>query len=646
MARVLTLGPIALPTLMGPLTETLGDDLDTVGAGVVPGDRRPRPFPITIPIHGDVSDRSLSGTNFVTNPSFEIDTAGWATGGAFLAAGGTVTRSTAEATTGIASLQIVTTAINQGAFILIPSTFVVGVTYRVLARAKSSVADPFRIRIVTGTDSALQDITLTPGQWATFNFTFTQQAASGSPQLYVQSLGPTATRTVFVDAVCVGPNVTAYFDGDTPGYGWTGVPHASISTAISQDRFTTGMRLRRQIRALMENSQARLQGLYLAFSPDVEQNCWLLVGGGDLKYGQGSVALADFTLELTNVYRVANRRTHRPARRVDITDRRLITTPRDTLGTLFSTDFAATTPIAQHYLGVGVTDPESGGKPVATFTVSTKDGTLVAAQARLDGECISYEQGETDEYKAIVRLRDRRGSGVQADWHDVYGPDQPITAGEIPILDNAICRVVPDPATGQLDVQSWSGTAWVTDATVTPPAGATQFAGRVIEWTTERAVLQILSATASPQRVTTYVTLQRGWTGPRVETYQQDTTGAGVATSIGVFAKTAGTGTFLRSSGTVTIVNGTNHGTWTGLAPWGLLLGPGTDRAVWLAMLQQAVTATGALLSSRPGLTLSATGYVSVHIGDGPRATGGADAATAAQVQLYDQRAIPELVAR
>ena len=183
-SRRVALGPLALPTLMGELKETLGDQLETVGAGVAPGERRPRPFPLSIPIHGAVTD---------------------------------------------------------------------------------------------------------------------------------------------------------------------GV-----------DRFAMGNRLRRQIRALMENSQARLEGLYLAFSPDPELNGWLLIGGGDLAYAQGGISLADYKLELTDCYKVANLRTHRPARRVVAIDRRLATTQLDYLGTLYSTGFAAKSAVARHYLPVGVSDPTAG----------------------------------------------------------------------------------------------------------------------------------------------------------------------------------------------------------------------------------------------------------------------------------------------
>jgi hypothetical protein len=470
MARLLTLGPIALPTMLGPVSEAIGDDLDTVGAGVVPGDRRPRAFPITIPVHGDTTDGAL--------------------------------------------------------------------------------------------------------------------------------------------------------------------------------RFETGLKLRRQLRALVENSPARLQGLYLAFTPDSEQNCWLLIGGADLKDANGGISLADFTLELSGCYRVANRRTHRPARRLEVTDRRLITTARDYLGTIFSTDFAAVTPAAVHVLGVGITDPESGGQPVATSTRGGKDGAVVIVSGRADGECISYEQAEADEYKAICRALDRRGSVVEANWQDIYGPDQPVTVGEIPVLDNSVCRVVPDVATGNMDIQFWGGSSWLTYATTIPPASSSGFSGRIVEWTTERVVLQVTALVSTTSRVQTYVTLQRGWLGPRIETYHQNTSGVGVATSIGVHSKSTGDSTLQRSSGTVAIVSGTSIGTFVGLQPWAVLLGPGTDTAVHLSVLDDAINLRGSILASREGVLLEATGYVAVMITTGARATGSSDAAASAAINLYDQQAVPELVAR
>ncbi len=477
MPRRVTIGPLALPTLMGDLKETLGDQLETVGAGVVPGERRPRPFPLSIPIHGDVTD----GT----------------------------------------------------------------------------------------------------------------------------------------------------------------------------DRFKMGNRLRRQVRALMENSQARLEGLYLAFSPDPELNGWLLVGGGELAYANGGISLADYKLELTDCYKVANLRTHRPARRLVVIDRRLATTARDYLGTLYGAGFAASTAVARHYLPVGVTDVALGStrySPILS-TLVTADGSLSFADGLTDGDIIDFSQSEADMPRAGVRILDRQRSVVEANWEQVYGPDQPLTAAGIPVIENAVCRC---QFTGvAMDVQSWTGSAWSTDATVTLPAGISSVSTAVVEWTPERAVLTLTGA-ATAGRAQIFVTLQRGWSGPRVECYIDNISGTAVA-SLSVFAKSVGDATLQRSDGTFAITTGTNLGAFTGLQPWALLLGPGTDRAVHVSVVSEMVVLAGAALSGREGVTASGSAapsppdsgrYVSLWIGLGPRATGAADATAHGQRGLTDARAVPELVAR
>jgi hypothetical protein len=416
---------------------------------------------------------------------------------------------------------------------------------------------------------------------------------------------------------------------------------------LHTDRRDAGLRLRRQVRALMENAPARLQGLYLTWAVDPEQNGWLLIGGADLKHATGGITFADFELELSDCYRVANIRTHRPARRLIAIDRRLATTPRDILGELFSTDFASSTATTRHHLGVAISDPVSGATraPVTTSTITTRDGALAYADAGLDGDVVDFEQAEVDMHDAIVRLYDTHGSAIETDWEPVYGPDQPVYG--VPVLDNAVCRVVPAIATGQLDVQSWTGSAWQTDATVTHPTGATTFRSRVVEWTSERAVICITSTLSAGTRGELYITLQRGWSGPRVELYATNAAGNATA-SLNVHARTSGDSTYQRSTGGATaIVSGTSIGTFTGLAPWVTLVGPGTDRGVALAVLQQALNLRGAILSGREGLAFeSSTGYVSVTIGLGARASAATDAGVLGALNLTDARAVPDVVAR
>lgn len=422
--------------------------------------------------------------------------------------------------------------------------------------------------------------------------------------------------------------------------------HADRTAA---SRWDAGMRMRRQVRALMENPAARLQGLYLNWSVDPEMNCWLLVGGGDLKFATGGVTFADFELALTDCYRVANQRTHRPARRVVRLERKLGLVARDYLGTLFSGDFSLVASTARHYLGVAPTDVRIGstGAPPTLGTISTKDGNLAYIDALTDQDVIDFEQAEGDMLKAIVRLYDDHGApGTEASWEPVYGPDQPLV-GSI-ISDNAACRVLLDLTTGRLDIAHWTGSAWVVNATAAHPSGATGFAVRVVEWTQERAVVRVTSLLSAGVRGELYVTLQRGWTGPRLELYGRNAAG-NATVSLNVYSKSTGTSTWQRSNaGPTSIVAGTSVGTFSSIEPWVALVGPGTDLGVALAVQQTAVNLRGAVaLASRNGLAFeSSTPYVSVHIAVGPRATAATDADTFGGQALVDAMQIPELLAR
>jgi hypothetical protein len=417
---------------------------------------------------------------------------------------------------------------------------------------------------------------------------------------------------------------------------------------LAANRWESGRTMRRQVRALMENASARLQGLYLAWSADPEQNGWLLIGGGDLKYAEGGITFSNFELALTDCYRVANMRTHRSARRLVRLDRRLASVARDYLGTLFSADFLAVTATARHYLGVGPTDVRVGstGAPATVATITTRDGNLAYVEGLADNEIVDFEHAEGDLHKATVRVYDDRGvPGTETSWEAVYGPDQPVTGSLV--MDNALSRVSLDLATGRLDIANWSGTAYVVNATAAHPSGASAFTARVMEWTTERAVLRVTSLLAAGVRGELYVTLQRGWTGPRLELYGRNA--AGTATvSLNLYAKTSGDATWQRSNaGPTGIVVATSIGTFAGIEPWVALVGPGTDLGVSLAVLQAAVNLRGASLSGREGLAFeSTTPYVSVAVAVGLRASAATDADVFGGQHLTDAQQIPELVAR
>ena len=479
MTSLVTLGPLALPTLKGDVVETIGDQLEAVGAGVVAGERRPRPFPLTIPVRGDVR-----------------------------------------------------------------------------------------------TDAS---------------------------------------------------------------------------------RWAAGMRLRRQLRALIENPLARLQGLYLNWSVDPEQNCWLLVGGGDLKYAMGGVVFGDFEVELTDCYRVANVRTHRPARRVAAADRRLITTPRDFLGTSFATTFASTAATPRAYMAANATDLVAGSTrfPINTTSVTAADGSVPQIDPATDGEIVDFEQAEGDMNRADVKVWDRQGAGAtEASWERVYGPDQPLTVGDVPVIENGVCRATWDATNKRWDVYSWISGAWALDATVVAGAvvgtlNLTLVRATVVEWTPERTVVMV-TGVQSPEiiRVKVYVTLQRGWSGPRFEIYGWDVDStANVA--LWTYSKSTGDSTFQKSTGgAVAITSGGSLGTFSGLAPHASVVGPGTDRAIWWAVVNDDLSLLGAVLSSREGVSAQRIGYVSIALGLGPRASAATDATQHGKNMMYDTQTIPELVAR
>ncbi len=175
------------------------------------------------------------------------------------------------------------------------------------------------------------------------------------------------------------------------------------------DPYSRGMTLRRQVRALFDNPAARLQGLYLNFAPDSEQNAWMLIGGGDLQYSDGGLVNADFKLALSDAYRIANPRTHRPGRRFEVYDRRLSSTARDYLGSVYSTDFAAQTALALGILPVSVSDAIGTGV-VTTYARIAREGPIAVLPAVTNGQAVTFEQPEGARHKSDVVIYDRRNS--------------------------------------------------------------------------------------------------------------------------------------------------------------------------------------------------------------------------------------------
>lgn len=255
-------------------------------------------------------------------------------------------------------------------------------------------------------------------------------------------------------------------------------------------------------------------------------------------------------------------------------------------------------------------------------------------------------------------------------WEEVYGPDYPLTADDVPVLENGICRVrwVGEQAAFALDawdadladyVEQGRVTAWVVN-----PAGDRGLFNllvrpMVLEWTPERAVIGAILSDGGADRCALYITLQRGWTGPRFEAYATWAAAGKPGVALRVVPMMAGNTVFGRSGGTGgTIVNGTDYGDFTGLEPWFYLQPQSPNLGLLGAVLQESAKVIGCFDStaygvSRRGVELLApygetpAGYLSVTLGIGPN--GGAEATEAqnlGRTNLIDARAVPLLVER
>lgn len=298
------------------------------------------------------------------------------------------------------------------------------------------------------------------------------------------------------------------------------------------DARAAGLRLRRQVRALMENVEWRKLALPVTWDVDPDLDVWLTLGSGDLSEAQAGLTFGEFTLQLTG-YIVGRPGGVRAARRLDLTDRRDGTIARDTFGTIYSTDFAdhpaATSPL---YLPGDIT-AVLGAAAIPTVTAGpTYDGrTQWASVPAIDGEVVSYmpDPAIGDEHgrhalldePGSVRVWDIQtpGSGMAStandwdladlhNWERVVGPtvspSRPLT------IDNGLCRL--------LYLGSADGILLQGRATGGNYFGLAQLlAGdiselSVVELTPERAVVEYR---AVEQRLR--VVLQRGWNGPRIE---------------------------------------------------------------------------------------------------------------------------------
>jgi hypothetical protein len=289
----------------------------------------------------------------------------------------------------------------------------------------------------------------------------------------------------------------------------------------SSDLLADRMRLRRQLRALLNNTPLKLGGLYVAWDQDAEQNGWYVPDRANLTDatgGNAALAVGYFKLDGLALSKAGAPRTNRRATQAYARDRRLSTVPRDFLRTVLSTDFASLASLVITNLPATVSDglnAVSGG-PVKLLPLprsSWEGATEFMAQGLVDLTTVSYEQTEADRNKGDVVIFDRRGTitapatGVDAAWEEVYGPDYQwstsiTTAADVPVIENGRCRVRYDATnTPGFRVDVWTGAAWAEQGKVvfqrigdSVTTLDTLVSSTLVEWTPERAVILVRDA--------------------------------------------------------------------------------------------------------------------------------------------------------
>lgn len=312
------------------------------------------------------------------------------------------------------------------------------------------------------------------------------------------------------------------------------------------DASESGRRLRRQVRQLLDNPRWRLQGFYFTWAADEDLDGWLLVGGAELGETDPGISFGEFELDLADVYVRGRPGTHRPGRRAAIADRRSGLVSRDTRWLLYSTDFAAQAlPTEPLVLPGDIVDlVATGNQPVSSVTAGPLRGArrLWRTCAASDAEIVTYRPDESvlsDRSKYIdldslgsVRVWDLSAAveypplpasysterdtspDIYRGWERVLGdvltPDRPLA------IDNGACRVIwlGAAANQGLAVEHWD-----------EALGHYRRAGRVlhslnvreqqvVEVTPERAVVEWRAGRYALRAI-----LQRGWWGPRLESY-------------------------------------------------------------------------------------------------------------------------------
>lgn len=328
----------------------------------------------------------------------------------------------------------------------------------------------------------------------------------------------------------------------------------------------SGELARRQMRSMLNNTPYKMQAFYINWTADPEQNGWYVPDMGQLADGDGSSGLATGFWKLENVYwrKQAARRTHRRAVAVTMLSLTTGLRYRDYRHTVYSTDFSQISPLAVTFLPPSLTDPINSSNQAAVATTPLTNGSdgfaVCLAPNLVNLTTVSFEQSETSQTAGGVLVYDRNadaGTSPDANWTEVYGPDWPwyypntsSATPDTPVLSNGVVQVRYDSAnTDGFIVSVWTGAAWVDECKVwfqryntglsTPVAVADMnlLSSGLEEYSPERAVVKVVmqaaGTTDTSSREVIYITLQRGWSGPRFEMYPAPTATATPLASAG-----------------------------------------------------------------------------------------------------------------
>lgn len=347
----------------------------------------------------------------------------------------------------------------------------------------------------------------------------------------------------------IGDQVTRVGGVPTPG-ARSGTSISSKLTLAPPDTGTRAdrQRVRRQLRSLTNNAPARLQGIWVAWSDDDEQDGWYVPTQATIDLTEGALASGFFTASL-GLDLVGRPRTHRPAALARVHDLRAAATPKDGLNRLYGPAFdgsplngSAVTPAPLVWLPSDTQDVIIAG-PGSPSYGPTRQGrggsSLTSIQGVGDLSVVHFEQDPAHRLRGDVILYDRRGeTGTAWDavnphpaWEEVYGVDWP-WVGRVSV-ENSLCRVI-ETDNAVLSCAYWDGAQYAPLADLRPRVDGeyldTVLSRSVVEWSPERAVMRIVMHRASMpgSRTEVLITLQRGWRGPKVETYTSGDNGTGL----------------------------------------------------------------------------------------------------------------------